>query len=110
MARTEHDPISITITIPKGGKVVLTPGPHGQKHLRSVSEEDLPQVIDAIENILRAHLKGINGTICDAFGHGSKKNSRAQVALDLVQVDLIPTGGLSDKDHPDHPFGFPVHN
>lgn len=108
MARTEHDPISIAVTIKGGAVVVWTPGPHGQKHLHKVPEEELPEVIDLLETSLKNHMKGVNGAICDAVGHKAKKHAAALVALE--SSESLATGGLSDKDHPDLPFGFPVHN
>jgi len=109
MARTKPrlNPISIVVTDPRWGTVALTPGRRGQRYLREVPAEDLTQVIAAIEAKLTAHLKGTHHDICQAVGHTSKK--RAEALVDLESSEPLVTGGLSDKDHADHPFGFPVH-
>lgn len=102
MARTTHIPTSITISDPKWGTVVWTPGPHGQKHLHKVSDADLPDVIDAIKAKLDPHLKGMNRTVCDTVGHKAKK--RAKALADLEQAEPLVTGGLSGRDDPEGPF------
>jgi len=109
MARTKHklNPISIVVTDPRWGTVALTPGRRGQKYLRGVPAEHLPKVIAAIEAKLTARLKGTHHDICQAVERTSKKRAEALVALE--QGEPLNTGGLSDKDHADHPFGFPVH-
>jgi hypothetical protein len=102
MARTTHIPTSITVSDPKWGTVVWTPSPHGQKDLRKVPEEELPQAIEAIQVALEHHLKGVNRAICDAVGHKAKQ--RAKALVDLETSEVLVTGGLSDRDDPQGPF------
>jgi hypothetical protein len=57
MARTTHIPTSITVSDPKWGTVVWTPSPHGQKDLRKVPEEELPQAIAPRPSSTSRHLR-----------------------------------------------------
>ncbi len=106
MASTTRNPISIVVSDKKWGTVVWTPSSHGQKHLRSVPEQELPDVIDLLEASLQDHLRGVNGTICDAVGHVTHKRVEALVALESPEA--LATGGLSGTDNPSGPFVHPV--
>ena len=102
MASTEHEPISITVSDPRRGTIVVTPGPRAQKRLRRVPAEDLPRVIEAIEGALSIQLKGVCGLIHDEAD--LRRTRRAAALAALEQADTLHTGGLSGTDNPSGPF------